>query len=425
MLTYYIWTIGCQMNKAESQQLANHLEKSGYKPIPNLKKADVIIVNTCVVRQTAEDKVTGLLSYLKGIKDNRPDTKIAVTGCFVDSEIDQLYRKYPHVSLFFKPGYYDDFYSWVNNSLPFNYNDISIYNEQSQPSPFSIVSIIQGCNNYCSYCIVPYRRGREISREKEDIINELRRMVQNGVQEITLTGQNVNSYGKDIYKSYGLVDLLRDVNSIDGLLRIRFLTNHPKDMENKLINELSSLEKVCKHINIPVQSGNNGILKLMNRHYTRESYLEMIERLKRAVPNVSLSTDIIVGFPGETEQQFMDTVDVIKQVEYDVVHVAMYSPRKGTVAYKKYTDNISQDEKKRRFNELESIQESIAIKTNNKLNNENVIILVEGKKNEKWFGRTESNKLVFFKHDKNLTGQEIKLKINKTTAWSLQGEIVK
>jgi tRNA-2-methylthio-N6-dimethylallyladenosine synthase len=164
---------------------------------------------------------------------------------------------------------------------------------------------------------------------------------------------------------------------------------------------------------------------LMNRHYTRESYLEMIERLKRAVPNVSLSTDIIVGFPGETEQQFMDTVDVIKQVEYDVVHVAMYSPRKGTVAYKKYTDNISQDEKKRRFNELESIQESIAIKNNNKLNNENIIILVEGKKNEKWFGRTESNKLVFFKHDKNLTGQEIKLKINKTTAWSLQGEIVK
>jgi tRNA-2-methylthio-N6-dimethylallyladenosine synthase len=196
-------------------------------------------------------------------------------------------------------------------------------------------------------------------------------------------------------------------------------------MEPRLIEELGNFERICKHINIPVQSGNNEILKLMNRHYTRESYLEMIERLKRFVPNVSLSTDIIVGFPGETEQQFLDTLDIIKKVEFDVVHVAMYSPRKGTLAYKKYPDNISQAEKKRRFNESESIQKSIAIKTNNKLNNENVIILVEGKKNNKWFGRTESNKLVFFEHDMDLTGQEIKLKINKTTAWSLQAEVIK
>ena len=280
MLTYYIWTIGCQMNKAESQQLANHLEKSGYKPIPNLKKADVIIVNTCVVRQTAEDKVTGLLSYLKGIKDNRPDTKIAVTGCFVDSEIDQLYRKYPHVSLFFKPGYYDDFYRWVNKSLQPDYENISQDNLYPKPSAFSIASIIQGCNNYCSYCIVPYRRGKEISRKREDIINELQMMAQNGVKEITLTGQNVNSYGKDIYQSYGLVDLLRDVNKIDDLLRIRFLTNHPKDMENRLIDELGSFEKVCKHINIPVQSGNNEILKLMNRVRLRKTKRLLLSLLK-------------------------------------------------------------------------------------------------------------------------------------------------
>ena len=425
MLTYYIWTIGCQMNKAESQQLANHLETIGYRSAPDFKKADVIIVNTCVVRQNAEDKVTGLLSYLKGIQDKKLDIKIAVTGCFVDSDLDRLYRKYPHVSIFFKPGYYDDFYRWVNKSLQPDYENISQDNLYPKPSAFSITSIIQGCNNYCSYCIVPYRRGKEISRKREDIINELQMMAQNGVKEITLTGQNVNSYGKDIYQSYGLVDLLRDVNKIDDLLRIRFLTNHPKDMENRLIDELGSFEKVCKHINIPVQSGNNEILKLMNRHYTREDYLKMINRLKKSVPNLSLSTDIIVGFPGETEQQFLDTVDIVKQVEYDVVHVAMYSPRKGTVAYKKYPDSISQVEKKRRFNELESIQESIAININSKLNNENVNILVEGKKNNKWFGRTESNKLVFFEHDKDLTGQEIKLKINKTTAWSLQAEILK
>jgi tRNA-2-methylthio-N6-dimethylallyladenosine synthase len=425
MSTYYTWTIGCQMNKAESQQLANHLEKLGYKSTPNMKKADVIIVNTCVVRQSAEDKVTGLLSYLKGIKNNKSDLKIVVTGCFVDSEIDHLYKKYPHISLFFKPGYYNDFYSWGNNNLQFYNKNISSDNINLKSSAFSVISIIQGCNNYCSYCIVPYRRGREISRTKEDIITELRTMAQNGIKEVTLTGQNVNSYGKDLYQTYSLIDLLRDVNNIDGLLRIRFLTNHPKDMENRLIDELGSLEKVCKHINIPVQSGNNEILKLMNRHYTRDNYLRMIEKLKKLVPAVSLSTDIIVGFPGETEHQFLDTLDIIKQVEYDVVHVAMYSPRKGTVAYKKYPDNISQEEKKRRFSELEAIQKSIAININSRLNNENVSILVEGKKNNKWFGRTESNKLVFFEHNKDLTGQEIELKINRTTAWSLQAEIIK
>jgi tRNA-2-methylthio-N6-dimethylallyladenosine synthase len=425
MLNYHIWTIGCQMNKAESQQLSDYLDKSGHIPTPIFKDADLFIVNTCVVRQNAEDKVIGLLSYLKGIKRARPEMNIVVTGCFVDSNIEELYRKYSHISLFFKPGCFQDFYEWmeINQFIPSNKESVDISNNTAPA--FSMVSIIQGCNNYCSYCIVPYRRGNERSREKEEIIDELQKMSQDGVKEVTLAGQNVNSYGKDLYPSYRLIDLLRDVNSIDGLLRIRFLTNHPKDMDNRLIEELGSLNKVCKHINIPVQSGNNDILRLMNRHYTREHYLDMINSIKKYVPGVSLSTDIIVGFPGETEKQFRDTVDIIEEVEYDVVHTAMYSPRKGTVAFDKYADNISPEEKKIRFNELETIQESIASRKNSALINNNVTIMVEGQKNRKWYGRTDSNKLVFFENTEDLTSKEVQVKITKTTAWSLQAEIDK
>jgi tRNA-2-methylthio-N6-dimethylallyladenosine synthase len=424
MVNYYVWTIGCQMNKAESEQITDFLDRTGHIYTPVLKKADIFIVNTCVVRQNAEDKVTGMLSYLKGIKKLKPDLDIIVTGCFVDSNIDDLYRKYPHVSLFYQPGNIEDFYEWMetNKHVQLHYRDDS--RTMTKKSIFSMISIIQGCNNYCSYCIVPYRRGRERSRRKEDILTELQKMAQFGVIEVTLTGQNVNSYGKDLYKSYRLIDLLEDVNNIDGLLRIRFLTNHPKDMDRQLIEQLAGLNKVCKHINIPVQSGDNEILRAMNRQYTREDYLEIIDRIKKHIPGVSLSTDIIVGFPGESEKQFRQTVDVIRQVKYDVVHVAMYSPRRETVAFDKYQDDISVEEKKDRFNKLESIQESIARQINSKLLNKDVTIIIEGKKNNKYYGRTASNKLVFVESPDDLTGQEINVKIVNATAWSLQAEII-
>jgi tRNA-2-methylthio-N6-dimethylallyladenosine synthase len=306
------------------------------------------------------------------------------------------------------------------NELPV-LKDINHDIANENQSAFTLVPIIQGCNNYCSYCIVPYRRGREISRPKEVIINELQELAGSGAKEVTLLGQNVNSYGKDLYESYRLIDLLTDVNKINRLVRIRFLTNHPKDMDNRLIKELGGLSKVCRHINLPVQSGNNNILNLMNRKYTREYYLELIDNIRRWIPDVSLSTDIIVGFSGESDKEFKDTMDLITEVRFDVVHVAMYSPRKDTLASNKYDDDIPISVKKERFYELESIQEKIARNINEKLIDKELMILVEGRKNDRWFGRTESNKLVFFENDEEMMpGDSVIVRITKVTAWALQ-----
>jgi tRNA-2-methylthio-N6-dimethylallyladenosine synthase len=428
MPRYFIWTIGCQMNKAESQRIAGYLDSAGYQAATSFSHADLVILNTCVVRQSAESKVLGTLGLLKGLKNKHPNLQILVTGCLVNSDTQELKRRFPHVDLLFKPGDYPELIAWGQKQgipmeqrlLRYARNDAWI-----APSPCALIPIIQGCDNFCSYCIVPYRRGREMSRPVEEIVCEVEELVGRGIKEVTLLGQNVDSYGHDLPGHPDLADLLNELSSIDDLVRIRFLTNHPKDISLKLIEAMASLSRVCEHLELPVQSGDNDILKAMRRGYTVEQYRELVHTIRRKVPQISLSTDIIVGFPGETEDQFEHTLSLVKEMRFDVVHVAAYSPRPGTIAWRECQDNIPSEVKRERLNKIEELQATIASEINSQLPGKHVKVLVEGRKKGKWFGRTRSNKLVFFEDAGDWQGQLARIQIEKTSPWSLGGQVKK
>ena len=422
MLRYFIWTIGCQMNKAESQRIASYLNSAGYQAASSFWKADLIVLNTCVVRQSAEDKILGTLGLVKGLKRRRPNLSILVTGCFVDSNIEGLKRRFPQVDFFFKPGAYSELTGWAQKQ------GISTVKQEVSfpmpvPSPSAFVPIIQGCNNFCSYCIVPYRRGREVSRPLKEIICEVEELVKQGVKEVTLLGQNVDSYGHDLPEHPGLADLLTELNCVDKLARIRFLTNHPKDMSQKLVEAMASLNKVCEHLDLAVQSGDNDILKAMRRGYTVEQFRELVRTIRHFIPQISLSTDIIVGFPGETEEQFEHTFSLLREMRFDVVHVAAYSPRPGTIACRKYEDNVPSEAKRERLNKIERLQENIAAEINSTYQGKTVEVLVEDKKKGKWYGRTRSDKLVFYEDNVDQLGQLVRVRIDKASPWALQGKI--
>jgi len=414
MPKYYIWTIGCQMNKAESERLGSYLELLGLQATATTEEADLIVLNSCVVRQNAESRVINKLGALKPLKRLRPNLTIAVTGCLVNSKVDQLSQSFPHVDYFFKPGEYPPWLEKQGNL----HTVVPLH-----PSPSTFVPISQGCNNFCSYCIVPYRRGRERSRPVAEIACEVKQLVHRGVKEVTLLGQNVDSYGHDLPHQPNLADLLVELNTIDGLARIRFLTNHPKDMSPRLIEAIASLDKVCEHISLPVQSGSNDTLEAMRRGYTVEDYRHLVAQIRSKIPGVALSTDVIVGFPTETEERFQQTFDLLSELKPDTVHVAAYSPRRGTIAARRFTDNIPLAEKKQRLNKIEQLQQSIAAEINRQLLGKTVEVLVEGKKKGKWYGRTRTGKLVFFTDTNDCLGQLIKVRIEHTSPWSLQGKI--
>ncbi len=413
MPKYYIWTIGCQMNKAESERLGSFLERRGYQPTATADNADIIVLNSCVVRQSAEDRVINKLNALKSLKRSRPEMTLAVTGCLVDSNITLLNERFPQVDHFFKPG---DYPSWLKKV-----EGATVLPEHPQPAVY--VPIIQGCDNFCSYCIVPYRRGRERSRPLAKIAGEVRELVHRGAREVTLLGQNVDSYGHDLPDRPDLADLLNELNSINGLSRLRFLTNHTKDMSIKLIEAMARLDKVCEQISLPVQSGSNDILKAMRRGYTIEHYRQLIAEIRSRIPNIALSTDVIVGFPSESKEQFQQTFDLLSELKFDTVHVAAYSPRPGTTAARKLEDNIPAAEKRRRLSAIEQLQEGIAAEINTRLLGNTVEVLVEGNKKGKWQGRTRTDKLVFFSDSTDYTGQLVNIRIEKTSPWSLQGQL--
>ena len=413
MPQYYIWTIGCQMNKAESERLGSCLEQQGYQATATAEAADFIVLNSCVVRQSAENRAINKLNALKSLKRSHPSLTLAVTGCLVNSRLDHLKQSFPHVDYFFKPG---DYPPWIektelNAVLPLH------------PSPSTFVPIIQGCDNFCSYCIVPYRRGRERSRPVEEIICEVKQLVHRGVKEVTLLGQNVDSYGHDLPDQPDLADLLTELNTIDGLARLRFLTNHPKDMSPKLIDAVACLDKVCEHICLPVQSGSNDILKAMRRGYTVEHYRQLVTRIRSKLPGVALSTDVVVGFPSESTPQFQQTFNLLSELGFDTVHVAAYSPRPGTIASRSLEDNIPPAEKRERLDKIEQLQQGIATEINARLLGKTVEVLVEGKKKGKWQGRTRTGKLVFFSNNNDCLGQLVKIRIERTSPWALQGKV--
>jgi len=291
------------------------------------------------------------------------------------------------------------------------------------PSPSTFVPIIEGCDKFCSYCIVPYRRGRERSRPVDEILCEVRWLAQRGVKEVTLLGQNVDSYGHDLPATPDLADLLVELNEVDSLSRIRFLTSHPKDMGERLIEAMAHLEKVCEHLSLPFQAGDDDILMAMRRGYSAKQYRELVERIRDAIPGVALSTDVIVGFPGESEEQFERTFDMIRELRFDTVHAACYSPRSGTIAARKLRDDVPLEEKRRRREKIEALQEGIASEINRKLLGQTVEMLVEGRKKGKWQGRTRTDKLVFFSDEDDHIGKLVRVKIEKTSPWALQGSL--
>jgi tRNA-2-methylthio-N6-dimethylallyladenosine synthase len=417
MAYYYIWTVGCQMNKAYSDQLSTDLQRLGYIPARALEEADIVVVNSCVVRQSAENRVLGKLDALRPLKRRNPNALIALAGCMVDPEDSGIGRRLPHVDLFLRPGESAELLHVARARAPEPAGGMVA----GVTSPTAYVTIIEGCDNFCSYCVVPYRRGRERSRPMDEIHGQIEALVARGVKEVTLLGQNVDSYGHDLPGAPDLASLLHGLDSIRGLERIRFLTSHPKDMSLDLIRAVSSLDKVCEYISLPVQAGDDRILQRMGRGYNSRDYRDLVSRIRSILPGISLSTDVIVGFPGESHEQFLRTVDLLSEIRFDTVHVAAYSPRPGTLASKEYEDDVPAAEKRSRLRQVEDLEQQVASEINRQLLGRKLEVLVEGSKNGRWWGRTRTGKLVFFDDSSDRFGDLVDIAIERTSPWSLGG----
>ena len=410
------------MNKADSERLGSALDQMGLVPSASKDDADVVVLNTCVVRQNAEDKAVGTLTSLKPSKELNPEKVIALMGCMVGPNTSALEKRFPYVDVFMAPQQYDPLIDYLGEKLQID-TDGCLGPLTAAPAISTYIPIIHGCDKFCSFCIIPYRRGRETSRNVEEIVHETEMLVSRGVKEVTLLGQNVDSYGHDLAGNVNLSDLLIAVNEVAGLERIRFLTSHPNDMEDNIIEAVNGLNKVCENINLPFQAGDNEILRTMRRGYTNEEYRRLIDRIRQKVAKVSISTDLIVGFCGETDRQFLNTLEMIKDIKFDKVHSAAYSTREGTIASRKMLDDVDEGVKKERLQIINNEQEKIVTGINAELKGEIQEILVEGRKKGKWFGRNRNDKLVFFDSEDMKSGQMIDVKINETSPWYLEGSI--
>jgi tRNA-2-methylthio-N6-dimethylallyladenosine synthase len=435
-MNYHLWTIGCQMNFADSRQVAEELELLGYQRSERPEDADLILLNTCVVRQSAEDKVVGRLTSLQGLKRRKPELCLALMGCFVDDN-SALERRYPWVDAFIKPSDVGAVASLAHQvaqgELPRTRQspESTLPVPESRPPVCVGVPISQGCDHLCTYCIVRLRRGPEVSRPVDKILTEVHELALRGVREVTLLGQNVDSYGRDLAGiddspsgtagRPDLADLLHAVHEIQELDRIRFLTSHPADMTERLIDTAASLPRVCEHMEVPVQSGDDTVLRRMGRGYTVAQYRDLVARIRRAMPGGGLATDVIVGFPGETDAQFGKTYRLLEELRFDMVHVASYSPRPGTPA-ERLPDDVPSREKERRRKAVDELQKTIVGEINARLLGEQVEVLVEGRHKGRWRGRTRTNKLVFFdRDDTDWTGLLAQVRITWTGPWSMQG----
>jgi tRNA-2-methylthio-N6-dimethylallyladenosine synthase len=431
---YFIWTVGCQMNVADSNYVAAALQKRGYSEVEDLEAADVVVLNSCVVRQQAEDRIVGKLGEVAQLKKKNPNLFLALTGCMVPDDQTALRRKFPMVDLFFKPSAVNDFLVGLpdNASPDLGEYGVSLALEGLLPTAqaggiAAYIPIIYGCNKTCTYCIVPFRRGKERSRTIDDIAREVENLTTQGVREVTLLGQNVDTYGHDLQEPTDLAALITRLNEIEDLWRIRFLTSHPKDLAQNLIDAIATLPKAMEHINLPVQAGDDEIIKRMKRRYTLRYYRDLVRRIRETIPNVTMATDIIVGFPGESHDQFMRTMDLLQEIKFDKVHVAAYSPRPGTVAAG-WPDDVSHSEKMIRLHAVEKLQERIGRERNERHVGEEMAILVEGSERGRWSGRTRGNKIVFFPADDpkaDHTGQLVIVRVEEAGPWSMQGRLIR
>jgi tRNA-2-methylthio-N6-dimethylallyladenosine synthase len=423
MSTFSIWTIGCQMNVADSRRLAESLEKYGLSAADGPHAADVVVLYSCVVRQQAEDRVHGQLHALQKMKAARPQMKVVVAGCVSDQS--DWHEHYPFVDLIAEPG--------QDLTVRDRLIDLLDLSERYRVSPEQAtrlpgisegVTIHQGCNRSCTYCIVPSTRGGERSRPPAVIVDEVRGLVARGTREVVLLSQIVERYGRDLRPRVLLSELLRQLNEVDGLERIRFLTSYPGDFGRDLVDAVADLPKVCEDVNLPIQSGDDDVLRRMHRGYVVDNYRQLIARLRGRLPEIGLSTDVIVGFPGESDIEFQHTLEMLDEFRFDVVHVAMYSPRPGTVAATEMLDDVPREEKRRRLHEVERLQKEIATSINARYLGRTLGVLVEGTARGRWYGRTRTNKLVHFASAAPLAGRIVDVLVTGTEPWYLEGEVL-
>ncbi len=425
MRRYYLWTIGCQMNDADAARVHQGLQQMGFVEASLLREADLVMLITCVVRQSAEDKVMGRLTSLKNVKRDSPESAILVMGCFVH-DVTKQQDRFPYVDAFFAPSDVSGLLEWVRQRWPDGPSGAA---PEARPhvdhAPASaLVPVSYGCDHHCTYCIVRLRRGGQQSRPAEDILADVQDWVQRGAREITLLGQNVDAYGHDMGPGApDLADLLAAVHELKGLWRIRFLTSHPGQMSHRLIHTVAQLPRVCPHFELPVQSGDDEILRRMGRNYTATEFRDLVVSIREHVPGCSIATDVIVGFPGESEAQFQRTYDLLSSVRFDGVHIAKYSPRPGTPAAR-LCDDVPATEKEERRRRLEALETRVAGEINAKLLEHTVQVLVEERRRGKWKGRTTTNKLVFFESDQDWQGRLADVRVVWTGPWSMQGELV-
>lgn len=437
-MKYYIWTEGCQMNVADSQRVASALEHLGYHASSIAEDADVVVMNTCVVRQSAEDKAYGRLTSLNKIKKHRPELVINLMGCLVGVKGNvKVAERFPYVDVFSPPSDATPLVEYllkrdgremeaaeVAQRFAWQDEDLVLPVEQRGNLVSAFIPIVYGCSHACTYCIIPYRRGVELSRLPEEILAEARALAAQGVKEITLLGQIVDRYGQDRPDYPNLSGLLRRLSNVDGIERLRFLTSHPNWMTDELLDTVAELPKVMPHIEVPIQAGDDDILNAMRRGYTHQQYRELVERIRARIPGVSIATDIIVGFPGETDAQYQHTYNLLADLKLDVAHLARYSPRAGTVSARRMPDDVPDEEKWRRFRALEALQEQLVDEIHARYLDQTVEVLFEEKVRGRWKGRTPTNKLVFVETEADLHGQVVPVHITRTGPWSMQARLL-
>ena len=436
-MKYHIWTEGCQMNVADSQRVGSSLEHLGYTLTETIEEADVIVLNTCVVRQSAEDKAMGRVSSLAPLKKKNPNLVINLMGCMVGVRgAEKLKAKLPYVDVFSPPSDPGPLISHLTQGEIQSLEDaettrrfLTMDEELVLPVAergklvMAHVPIVYGCSHACTFCIIPYKRGIERSRPVGDIVSEVRSLAKQGVKEITLLGQIVDRYGKDIPDGPKLADLLRIIHEVEGIERIRFLTSHPNYFDDDLINAIAELPRVMPHIELPIQAGDDTVLENMKRGYTQQQFRDLVAKIRARIPDCSIATDIIVGFPGETEEQFMETHRVLSDLKLDVAHLARYSIREGTVATRRMVDDVPEEEKMRRLHMLDDLQEQIVGEINKKYLGQTVDVLFEENVKGRWKGRTPTNKLVFVESEEDLRGKLRPVTVTWTGPWSMQAQL--
>lgn len=440
MATFHIWTLGCQMNQADSLKLAAGLERLGYRPVDDDAAADLVVINTCSVRQHAEDRAYSRLGVLRKRRDQGQRVSIAVMGCMVGPKTDDLRRRFPYVDAWARPQEFDPILELASDSRDTSEGELGgliplevvrgegMARTYAKPTgPTAYVPVIHGCDKFCTYCIVPLRRGREASRAVDDILDEVRFLAEHGVREVTLLGQTVEAFGHDLPNlpdgsRPDLATLFEGIDEIDGIQRVRFLTSYPKDMTDRIVESVASQPKVCEYFNIPVQSGSDSMLERMRRGYTVAEFEERVAKIRSLMPDAAIVTDVIVGCPGETEEEFQATVDLLERIGFDTVHVAAYSPRPGTFAFRQMEDDVPAHVKKERLQVVEAIHKASSERINRSLLNQTVQVLVEQEQDGRASGRTRRGQIVHFDARGRL-GDLVDVAVSQVTPWSAQGHV--